>query len=244
MATVSICILCFTMQCNPDDDDGRNTPDIEDPLEPKPAVTTNVSGVVIDENGKPVAEVEVTVHGETALTGTDGTFIFKDIQVPGNRCVIQSRKDGYFSGIRALTPKENGQTETRIVLMGSPVTHTFEASTGGNAALTDGSEVTIPADGLVDESGNSYSGPVQMSVRYLDPTAGNFGVLVPGGDMLARREDESTSVLYSYGILRVQMTDLSGGVLQLAPGATSTVVMNIPSDQLSTAPPHHTLVVL
>ena len=237
IAGVSICVLCFTMQCNPDDDDhGGNTPDIEDPLEPKPAVTTNVSGVIIDENGKPLADAEVSVHGETAFTGPDGTFRFNDIQVPGNRCVVQSRKDGYFSGTRALTPNENGQTETRIVLMGSPVTHTFEGSTGSNAALSDGSEVRIPANGLVDDSGNSYSGPVQMSVRYLDPTAGNFGVLVPGGDMLARREDESTSVLYSYGILRVQMTDLSGGNLQLASGTTSTIVMNIPPDQLASAP--------
>ena len=236
IAVVAISILCFTMQCNPDDDDHGNTPDIEDPLEPKPAITTTVLGVVIDENGRPVADVDVMVHGESAMTGQDGTFLFNDIQVPGNRCVVQSKKEGYFSGIRALTPKENGQTETRIVLMGSPITHTFEASTGSNAALADGSEVRIPANGLIDDSGTPYSGPVKMSVRYLDPTAGNFGVLVPGGDMLARREDESTSMLYSYGILRVQMTDLSGANLQIAPGTTSTIVMNIPSEQLSTAP--------
>jgi hypothetical protein len=187
MALVIISTLCFTMQCNPDDDDHGNTPDVEDPLEPKPAVTTTVLGVVIDENGQPVADAEVMVQGETAISGADGTFIFSDIQVPGNRCVVHSTKEGYFSGIRALTPKENGQTETRIVLMSSPVTHTFEASTGSNAVLTDGSEVRIPANGLVDDSGSAYSGPVKMSVRYLDPTAGNFGVLVPGGDMLARR---------------------------------------------------------
>lgn len=236
MAVVTASLLCFTMQCNPDDDDHGGTPDIEDPLEPKPAVNTTVLGVVIDEKGQPVAGAEVMVQGETAITGADGTFIFNDIQVPGNRCVVHSTREGYFSGTRALTPKENGQTETRIVLMGSPVTHTFEASTGSNAALSDGSEVRIPANGLVDDSGTAYSGPVTMSVRYLDPTAGNFGVLVPGGDMLARREDESTSMLYSYGILRVQMTDLSGENLQLAPGSTSTIVMNIPAEQLSTAP--------
>ena len=236
MAVVTISILCFTTQCNPDVDDHGGTPDIEDPLEPKPAVTTTVLGVVIDENGQPVADAGVMVHGETTTTGPDGTFLFSDIQVPGNRCVVHSTKEGYFSGIRALTPNEHGQTETRIVLMGSPVTHTFEASTGSNAALADGSEVRIPANGLVDDSGSAYSGPVTMSVRYLDPTAGNFGVLVPGGDMLARREDESTSMLYSYGILRVQMTDLSGENLQLAPGSTSTIVMNIPAEQLSTAP--------
>lgn len=234
---MGVCMLCFTMQCNPDEEhEGGNTPDQEDPLQPKPAITTSVMGVIIDEHGKPVADARVTVHGETAVTGADGSFMFRDIEVPGNRCVVHSSKEGYFSGIRALTPKENGQTETRIVLMGSPVTHSFDASSGGNAALTDGSEVQIPANGLVDEMGNAYAGPVKMSVRYLDPTAGNFGVLVPGGDMLARREDQTTSVLYSYGILRVQMTDLSGGNLQLAPGSTSTLIMNIPEEQQATAP--------
>jgi hypothetical protein len=121
-------------------------------------------------------------------------------------------------------------------MMESPVTHTFEAGSGTNATLVNGSEVRIPADGLMDESGIPYTGTVNMSVRYMDPTAGNFGVLVPGGDMLARREDESTSVLYSYGILRVQMSDLSGQALQLSPGSKSTLIINIPPDQVATAP--------
>lgn len=237
MAVGCMLILCFTMRCNPDDEQGGSgNVKQEDPLQPKPAVTTTVVGVVTDENGQPVADAEVNVHGETAITGNDGTFVLENIQVPGNRCVVHSTKDGYFAGIRALTPQENGQTETRIVLMGSPVTHTFEAGAGSNAALPDGSEVHIPGNGLVTEGGDAYSGPVSMSVRYMDPTAGNFGVLVPGGDMLARREDNSTSVLYSFGILRVEMTDGSGDKLQLAPGSSSTLIMNIPPDQMSTAP--------
>ena len=229
-------LLCITMQCNPVEDNGYGRAPEHDPLQPKAAITTTVAGVVIDEEGKPLPDAEITVHGETAVTGPDGTFFFSDIQVPGNRCIIHSGKVGYFSGVRAVIPRENGLTETRIVMMGSPVTHTFDAGTGSNATLGNGSEVQIPPGGLVDESGQAYSGTVNMSVRYMDPTAGNFGVMVPGGDMLAQREDQSTSVLYSYGILRVQMTGLSGQALQLSPGSTSTLVMSIPSDQLSTAP--------
>lgn len=236
LAIVVAFLLCLTMRCNPDDEGGgAKSPDV-DPLRPQPAVTTTVSGIIVDENGQPVQDAEVSVHGETAFTGRDGTFYLSDIQVPGNRCVVQSRKDGYFTGTRALTPDENGSTEARIVLMESPVTHTFEASSGSNATLSDGSEVRIPSDALVSDAGTPYNGPVNMSVRYLDPTAQNFGVLVPGGDMIARREDQRTSVLYSYGILRVEMKDPSGSLLQLAPGSTSTLVMNIPPEQLSTAP--------
>ena len=236
MAMVMVFLVCLTMRCNPDEESGGGkSPDV-DPLRPQPAVTTTVSGVIVDENGQPVEDAEIMVHGETAFTGRDGTFYLKNIQVPGNRCIVQSRKDGYFTGTRALTPDEHGKTETRIVLMANPVTHTFEASSGSTAALSDGSEVRIPANGLVSDAGTPYNGPVNMSVRYLDPTAQNFGVLVPGGDMVARREDQSTSILYSYGILRVEMKDPSGSPLQLAPGSTSTLVMNIPAEQLSTAP--------
>lgn len=233
-----IAVLLCTMRCNPDDDERGNggLAGQDDPLQPKPAVTTTVTGLITDESGKPVTGAEINVHGEATITNDDGTFLLENIQVPGNRVVIHSKKEGYFSGIRALTPRENSQTETRIVLMTSPVTHTFEASAGSNATLPDGSEVRIPSNGLVTGTGEAYSGPVSMSVRYMDPTAGNFGVLVPGGDMLAQREDNSTSILYSYGILRVQMTDANGDNLQLAPGSTSTLMMNIPAEQLSTAP--------
>ena len=229
-------LLSILVQCNPEEHNRQGKSPEHDPLQPKPAITTTVAGIVIDEKGQPVSEAEVNVHGETALTDATGAFQMTAIQVPGNRCVIQTKKAGFFSGTRALTPQENGQTETRIVLMASPVTHAFEGSSGNVALLPDGSEVRIPPDGLVDESGNPYSGQVNMSVRYMDPTAGNFGVMVPGGDMLAIREDQSTSVLYSYGILWVQITDLSGGNLHLSPGATFTLIMNIPQEQLDSAP--------
>jgi hypothetical protein len=164
-------LLSLLMQCNPEEDNRHGESPDNDPLQPKPAITTTVAGIVIDETGQPVAEAEVNVHGETALTDDTGAFLMSDIQVPGNRCVIHTKKEGFFSGIRALAPNENGQTEARIVLMASPVTHTFDASSGEVASLPDGSEVQIPPGGLVDESGNPYTGQVNMSVRYMDPTA-------------------------------------------------------------------------
>ena len=233
---VGALLLFLTVGCNPDDESRASKSADIDLLRPLPAVITSVSGIIVDESGHPVEDAEICVHGETALTGRDGKFYLKDIQVPGNRCVVQSRKDGYFTGVRALAPDKKGNTEVRIVMMGSPVTHTFEASAGSNAASSDGSQVRIPANGLVSETGSPYDGPVNMSARYLDPTARNFGVLVPGGDMITRREDQRTSVLYSYGILRVEMRDPSGNRLQLAQGAVSTLVLNIPSEHLATAP--------
>ena len=229
-------LLSVVMQCNPGEANRHGNTPGHDPLQPKPAITTTVAGIVIDETGKPVPEADVNIHGEAALTDVTGSFVMTNIQVPGNRCVIQTKKSGFFAGTKAVTPEENGRSDARIVLMASPVTHTFESTAGLVASLPDGSEVRIPADGLADASGNQYLGLVNLSVRRMDPMAGNFGAVVPGGDLLALRKDQSTSVLNSYGIFRVQMTSLSGESLQLSPGATSTLLMNIPHGQLDTAP--------
>jgi hypothetical protein len=229
-------LLRLLMACNPSDDEGTNNPDIEDPLEPQPVVTTSVSGVVIDEAGTPIANAEISIFGETTATDDHGGFSLPEIEVPGNRCVVQAKMDGYFIATRAHKPIKNGHTEVRLVMMAQPVTHSFDAGSGVEAIIENGSQVTIQPNSLVTESGDSYDGPVTMSMRYLDPSAGNFGVLVSGGDMLARREDESTSILYSYGILRVVMTGSNGENLQLAAGKTSSLTMDIPDDQLNTAP--------
>ncbi|HEX8531663.1 MAG TPA: hypothetical protein VF646_16640, partial [Cytophagales bacterium] len=104
------------------------------------------------------------------------------------------------------------------------------------ATLDNGSAVQIPAGSLVTEAGSAYTGQVNMVVRYQDPSAADFGTTVAGGDMLAQRTDRSTSILYSYGILRVKMTGSSGEALQMAPGKTASLTIAIPASQRTTAP--------
>ncbi|MBD0258764.1 MAG: CS1-pili formation C-terminal domain-containing protein, partial [Cytophagales bacterium] len=207
-----------------------------DPLKPTASVTTTVAGRVTDEDGKPLSNVRVTVHGKQTVTSADGLFTLENISVPGNRCVITCKKDDYFEGIRAQIPTSGQVTRTQIVLMRSATTHTFQAASGSTATLDNGSAVQIPATSLVTASGGAYSGQVNMVVRYQDPSAPDFSTTVAGGDMLAQRTDQSTSILYSYGILRVKMTGSNGEALQMAPGKTASLTIAIPAAQLATAP--------
>lgn len=232
-AALNILMVCLAA-CNPEEETPKN--EIEDPLKPEPVITTTISGVVVDEQGFPVSNAEILIEGETTSTDEVGGFLLNEIEVPGNRCVVRASKEGYFPASRAHDPAENSKTDVRLVLMASPVTHTFDAASGISATVDGGSLVEIAANSLATESGESYSGPVNMSVRYLDPAAGNFGVLVPGGDMVATREDQTTSILYSYGILRVTMRGEGDQPLQLAAGTTSTLTMAIPASQAATAP--------
>lgn len=223
-----------------DDDDDVNVTDpvvVADPLSPAPNVTTTISGQVLDEDGNPLAGATVMAHGETATTDAAGAFRLQHIRVPGNRYVISCEKQGYFTSVRADTPLKDKVTSVRIRLMSNAPTHTIDAGSGGTATLANGSKVEIPANGLVTASGEVYEGEVNMSVRYQDPSAVSFGAFVAGGDMLARRTDQSSTILYSYGILRVQLTGSGGEKLQLAAGKPSTLTVAIPESQLATAPP-------
>lgn|GEM_PF-1305262 len=207
-----------------------------DPLTPTANVSTSVAGTVFDEAGKPLKGVRVLISGQSALTTDEGTFLFENISVPGNRCVITAEKTGYFTGVTARVPLKDELTRTRLILTSSNPTHTISGSTGGKATLSNDSEVEFPANGVVTAGGSPYTGQVNLSVHYQDPSAADFPERVAGGDMLARRTDASTSVLYSYGILRVKLTDSNGEDLQVAPGKTATLRIGIPKSQLATAP--------
>lgn len=232
--SLSIFTLSSCKKDKPDGPDPITT--TGDPLHPGANVSTTLVGTVIDEEGQPVEAAEILVAGQYAYTNDKGTFVIENIDVPENRFFIKATKVGYFTGSRALAPLKDKHTEATIVLMRNDPTHTFDASAGINATLFNGCEVKIPANGLVTADGSAYDGQVNMSVRYLDPSKGNFGVLVAGGDMLAKREDNSTSILYSFGILRVTMTSPGGQELQLASGKTSSITMSIPDDMLASAP--------
>jgi len=224
--------------CKKDSGAPKPTPVVtgEDPLKPAAEISTSVAGTIVDESGKPVAGVRVMVQNKEVLSTDAGSFFIDQVSVPGNRCVIRCKKEGFFEGTRAEIPVKDNITKTKIVLMSSAATQSISAGAGGKVTLNNGSEVQIPANGVVDANGNPYSGMVNIALRYLDPTSPAFGRVVPGGDMLAKRTDQSTTMLYSYGILRVKLTGTGGQDLQIANGKTSTLVMDIPDKQVSKAP--------
>jgi hypothetical protein len=238
IAFLFVIALCVSLTgCTDDEADGPDpvTP-VEDPLSQAPAVTTTLRGIVLDEEGNPLPGATITAHGETATTDAEGLFRLQDVEVPGNRCVISCEKEGYFTSVRAEVPRKEKETTVNLYLQSSATTHTIDATAGGTATLANGSKVEIPANGLVTESGDVYEGEVGMSVRYQDPSAASFGAVVAGGDMMARRTDESSTILYSYGILRVQLKGANGEKLQLAAGKPSTLTVAIPESEMATAP--------
>jgi hypothetical protein len=197
---------------------------------------SGLTGVVVDLNGIPVPDATIKVENHETVTAANGIFKIKDIQLSNKRYVITCSKTGYFTQQRALVPADAGASRVQFTLHTKEITHTLNAQNGGAAALNDGSKVDIPAGGLVDTDGKNYTGTVQMAVVHLDPSDPDFPLRIPGGDLKALREDASEVMLYSYGMLQVEMEGSNGEKLQLKTGKLSTLTFAIPQEQLATAP--------
>lgn len=209
---------------------------VEPPVNGGGTTSTTVAGIVVNENREPIVGATVTVHGNTAQTGAGGEFIFNNITVPAERLFVNVTAAGYFNGTKGEVPNSGDITQLRITMMQKTVTHTINSTTGGTANLSNGSEVIINANSLVDQNNSQYNGSVSMSVVYMDPTSNSFSETVQGGDMAALRSDSSSATLLSYGVLKVIMEGSGGQPLQLSAGSTSQITSTIPASMVSSAP--------
>lgn len=209
-----------------------------DPVDPPSGqtVTTTISGTVFDQSNNPLAGVEVKSAGQTLLTNNDGGFTFSGISVPKDRFVVNATKSGYFRGSNADVPKANGTSNIKIYLIEAGITQTVSATTGGEVVIANGSGVALTPNSVTKSDGSDYSGNVNVSMAYLDPTSDDFSNLIPGGDLQAQRNDNSMVTLYSYGIIKVEMKSDAGEDLQIKNGSTSTITVEIPESMEGTAP--------
>jgi len=207
-----------------------------DPAVVNETVTTTISGTVLDEFNSPIVGAEINSAGKSAITNSSGGFTFSNIQVPKNRFVVNASKSGYFNGSYADVPKVNGTSNIKIYLMSAGVIQTVDAGTGGEATLQNGSKVKLNANSVVNPDGSAYTGNVNLSVGYLDPTSENFSSLIPGGDMQALTSNNTQTTLYSYGIIKVEMKNDAGANLEIKSGNQSEITVDIPPSMEATAP--------
>ena len=200
------------------------------------SVTTTISGTVLDESNAPIVGAEIKSAGQTAVTNASGGFTFSNIKVPISRFVVNVSKSGYFDGSFADAPKANGTSNIKVYLMTAGVTQTVDAGTGGEAAILNGSKVKLVANSVTKSDGSAYTGNVNLSVGYLDPTSENFSNLIPGGDLQATTTNNTPTTLYSYGIIRVEMKDDAGADLKIKTGNTSEITVDIPPSMEASSP--------
>jgi hypothetical protein len=91
-------------------------------------------------------------------------------QFPKNNTHIKVVYSGYFDCNRSLMSTANGTSHVRIKFLPKTIT----ASSGGTVSLATGAAVNFPANAIVDASGSTYSGIVNVAMAYINPTATDF----------------------------------------------------------------------
>lgn len=226
--------LCF-IQC--EDDAITNPPTGSGVTTPTSGqmITTSFGGEVIDETRNPIAEATVRIGGQTTTTDKNGLFRFNNIEVDGDWANIKVEKEGYFIGSRSLAPTAGSTNSVEIMLLTEEIIGSFSAATGGTVTLASGAKVEIPANGIMDANGNSYTGTVDVAAKYIDPTSDDIGSMVPGS-FDATNSDNENVTLESYGMLGVELKTPTGAALQVEEGSMATITIPVPADLQGNAP--------
>lgn len=215
---------------------GAPDPEIKTPtiVTPDP-ITANLQGNIIDENNQPAAGVNITVGNKTAITDAKGYFRITGASLDKNTSLVVAQKAGYFKGMRVFAAT-SGTNQVVIKLIKKNLTATVPAASGGDASLTNGSKISLPANGVVvASSGAAYTGDVKVFAAYIDPTATDISATVPGS-FTGNEKTRNRVTLSSFGMLAVELESAAGEKLQIKSGAEATLTTKIPGSRASSAP--------
>jgi hypothetical protein len=205
---------------------GGNTP--TDPI------TATLQGNVINELGQPAMGVTIKVGTKTVTTNARGYFRIVNASLDKSVSLVTAEKTGYFKAYRTFGAS-SGVNQVIIQLIKKSSSGTVNSTAGGTITLSNGSKITLPADGVVKASGGSYSGSVNVYAAYIDPSSPDIAKLVPGS-FIANDKNNNRAILASYGMVAVELESSAGEKLQIASGKTATLTTAIPSSLQASAP--------
>jgi hypothetical protein len=198
-------------------------------------ISSNLTGNVFDENGQPASGVQIAVGSKTATTDNRGYFRINNASLDKNASLVTAEKSGYFKAYRSFGAT-SGTNQVVIKLVKKTLAGTINAATGGEVSLSNGTRISLPANGVVLASNSSdYTGTINVYASYIDPTSSDILQTVPGSFM-ANNKDGKRVLLSSYGMMAVELESSSAAKLQIKSGTTATLTSPIPTAAQGSAP--------
>jgi hypothetical protein len=208
-------------------------------ISPKEIVRTNLRGTVFDEGNQVVSDAEVeikTAEGwQQMRTDEFGQFEFLDVRVKGASAFVKVSSQGKFEAFRRADVIKNKNNYTEIKLLERTIVGTINASTGGAVSNSSGAQVRLPANAMITQSGQTYSGSISVAMQWIDPTADDLHQRLVG-DLSGIDIEGREVVLGTFGMMTVELLDNQGNELQLADEARAELTWPVPSERLSEAP--------
>jgi len=179
-----------------------------------------------DLTGFAIEGVAIEVNGLTGTTDASGSLSFENILL-NPVMVIKASADGYMDQSYRYEFSAAQDAATVVLTLApqaAPVTFDSSAEqTLSTPALN--TEISLPADAFVDADGNPVTGNVDLAMTPIDIR--QIGAAFPGGGQALTEEGEVVA-LVTTGMIDFEFTQ-NGEPLQLAPGATATIGMDLVS---------------
>ncbi|MEP7164949.1 MAG: hypothetical protein ABI741_09645 [Ferruginibacter sp.] len=199
-------------------------------------VTSSVSGFVTNENNLAVLGANVSVGGTNVITDKYGYFEVKNVQVVKNAAVVTVTNPGYFKGIKTWAATIGKSAFFRIKLIPKTNSGSINAAAGGNVTLTNGLVISLPANAVVNAATNTtYNGNINVAAFWINPAANDLDLIMPG-DLRGIDDAGSLKGLTTFGMAAVELTGISGELLQIAPGKKATLTIPLPNGGATTFP--------
>lgn len=198
-------------------------------------VEASMIGKVTDVNGYPIGNAQIEVAGFTLYSNPEGLFWLKKRLLDNSGTLVRVTKAGFFDGARFAFPHLNGESFFEIQLQYKSLTAFLNAGNGGILDIGQGATVEIPANAIATATGAPYSGMVNASALWLDPTDARTFQTMPG-DLRAIDAGGYAKILKTYGMVGVELESPSGEKLNLLAGKTAKITFPLPATIKTSAP--------
>ncbi len=230
---IALLITLAVTSCRKDDVSDPKTILISNEFESIEVYNIELQGIVKNVEGESVEGALVQAAGQQAITSENGVFSLSNLSAPETGLYVKIEAEGYFVGGTSIYANENQTYSIELTLVPFHNYNQFNASEGMDQIMNDGSRIIIPSDGLIDDSGNLYSGQVDFYSYWINPSDDRMPELSPGA--LVGNQNDDLFALRSFGMIAVELRGEAGQELNLAEGIKSTLRFPIPSEMLSDA---------
>ena len=206
-------------------------------------ITQNLIRVSVENffTGTPLSGISVTAiwndqgmqQSLSVVSDAQGLITFEVPLFDGRIMINADPVDfGEQSKIVWNTATPTGRT-ARMLMQPVVLGTAFDSTLGTD--LTVGTDIllSIPANALVDENDNPYSGSVTTEFTVIDPS---LDVELMPGDYTSRDSGGATAPIQSYGALSVTFTGANSEVLDLATGQVADINIPVAESERTSAP--------
>ncbi|MGB1216297.1 MAG: carboxypeptidase-like regulatory domain-containing protein, partial [Saprospiraceae bacterium] len=216
-------ILCFVACKDVNEFDVvtiRETPQIN--------VVADAKGVVLKEDGTPVQGAEIQVGNVFTSTNSRGEYEVRNATMAKGRGQIQISKNGFFKQISTASAQSGEMSYNKIILSERGQAQTFNTNNTETVNIS-GLNITFPSGSLKTNSGQVYSGDVNVFSKKISPNDDGFSNKMMA-DLVGKTKEFEKKVLLPALMMNLELETSSGVELNFDGEDGVILEFEVPSD--------------